>query len=409
VTLRLARPMLRRLPIESAQAVQLLAAFRLALAIGSLALTAALGFPDTGKLVLVLAVGAVPWALVLLIVAVRDPEAALHPLLAAGDVAVLALVELAVPEAFGAVRVTAVFFFSVHAHFQGERRGLAIAAGGVATLVVATAVRGGAPVTGSVLAFYEAAFGVVSAGAAVIVGRLRTTESASRLRARSLTRRTLDAEREVRRRVAEALHDGPVQELIGLDMVLAAARQAAERGETERLESLLADARGIVSQNVQALRDEIVYLGPYAFDELTYEVAVQNCVTTWERRYGMQVRLAIERLELAPSMAADLFSITQEAVVNAGRHAGARTVTIDLSSNGAHIELRVTDDGRGFEAVDPLGASEAGHLGLAGMRERAELLHGELAIDSSEGGTQVLVRVPGTRRREIRASRAPSR
>ena len=297
--------MLRRLPIESAEPAQLLAAFRLALAAGSLVLPLALGLPYDAKVAAVLAVGAVPWALALLVLVVREPKRALHP---------------------------------------------ALAAGGVATLVVATAVRGDTPVTGSLLAFYEAAFAVASVGAALIVGRLRTTESASRLRARGLTRRTLDAEREIRRCVAEALHDGAIQELIGLDMLLATARQAAERGDSERLESLLADARELVSRNVRTLRDEIVDLDPFAFDEMTYEGALDNCVPTWERRYGIDVNLGIDRAELSPSVAGDLFNITQEAVVNAGRHSGARTVTIDLRSRDGGLELRIADDGQGFGA-----------------------------------------------------------
>jgi signal transduction histidine kinase len=386
--------MLRRLPIESTQPVQLLAAVRLGLSAGSLVMAVALGFPYGGKLALVLAVAAVPWALAILVLTARDPTAALHPLVAAGDLVVLTVVELVVPETFGALRVAALFFFCVHAHFQGELRGLAIAAGGVTALVLTAALRAGTPVSGAMLAFYESAFGVASLGAALIVGRLRTAESASRLRARDLTRRTIEAEREIRRRVAESLHDGPVQELIGLDMVLAAARQAAERGETERLDSLMTDARELLSRNLQSLRDEIVDLGPYAFHELTYEMAVQNCVAVWERRYGIELRLQIERIDLSPEMAGDLFSITQEAVVNAGRHAHARSVTIDLRSYGGFLELRVMDDGEGFRSVDPLGPSEPGHLGLANMRERAELLDGELVIESSRRGTKLLVRAP---------------
>jgi len=405
--------MLRRLPIESTQPVQLLAAVRLGLSVGSLVLTVALGFPYEGKLALVLAVAAVPWALAMFILSARDPEAALHPLVAVGDLLVLVIVELVVPDTLGAVRVTALFFIAVHAHFQGERRGLAIAAGGVAALVLVTALRGDTPVMGDVLAFYESAFAVVSLAAAVIVGRLRTAESASRLRARDLTRRTIEAEREVRRRVAESLHDGPVQELIGLDMLLAAARQAAERGETARVETLMAEARELLSRNVRSLRDEIVDLGPYAFHELTFDVAVQNCVPVWERRYGLELRLQIERMELPPEVAGDLFSITQEAVVNAGRHAHARAVTIDLRSYGGFLELRVMDDGEGFGAVDPLGPAEPGHLGLASIRERAELLDGELVIQSSERGTKVLVRASlagGRRHIDGRVSRpAPLR
>ena len=93
-------------------------------------------------------------------------------------------------------------------------------------------------------------------------------------------------------------------------------------------------------------------------------------------------------------MAGDLFRIAQEAVVNAGRHAEAEPVSRSRSATvGAQVELRVADDGHGF---DGNGGSarrppSPGHLGLASMRERAELLDGKLEIETSERGTRVLV------------------
>jgi signal transduction histidine kinase len=299
-----------------------------------------------------------------------------------------------VPEAYGATRFTALFVLAAHAHFQGERRGLAIALVGSLALVAATVVRGDAPFDGDPLAFYEVVF-VLSAGAAgAVVGSLRTAESASRLRARSLSRRTIKSESEVRRRVAEAIHDGPVQELIGLDMILASARKAAAEGRREEAAALLDDARELAERNIRALRDEIVDLGPYAFEELGFDVAIENCIPVWKRRYRFEVMATIERIELPPEMAGALFRIAQEAVVNAGRHAGADTVSISLRTVNSDVELRVTDNGHGFEDADPLGSSEPGHLGLASMRERAELLDGRLEIESSELGTRVLVRAP---------------
>jgi signal transduction histidine kinase len=102
----------------------------------------------------------------------------------------------------------------------------------------------------------------------------------------------------------------------------------------------------------------------------------------------------IERIELPPEMAGDLFRIAQEAVVNAGRHSGADTVSLSLRTLASEIELRVTDNGRGFEERDSVGSPKPGHLGIASMRERAELLEGRLEIESSERGTRVLVRAP---------------
>ena len=113
----------------------------------------------------------------------------------------------------------------------------------------------------------------------------------------------------------------------------------------------------------------------------------------WQRRYGFEVRLAIEQLDLPPEMAGDLFRIAQEAVVNAGRHAEASRVEISLRDGGQPVELRVADDGTGFHGMNGMDringvSSEPGHLGLASMRERAELLDGELTIESSDRGTR---------------------
>jgi two-component system NarL family sensor kinase len=202
------------------------------------------------------------------------------------------------------------------------------------------------------------------------------------------------AESEVRRRVAEAIHDGPVQELIGLDMILSAARSAAAEGRAEEARKLIDEARDLTTRNVRALRDEIVELGPYAFQELSFGTAVENCLPVWNRRYGVEVMAAIERIELPPEMAGELFRITQEAVANAGRHGRANAVSLSLRTVGSQVELRVTDDGVGFSDSDPLAAVEPGHLGLASMRERAEILDGKFTIETSDRGTKVLVLAP---------------
>jgi signal transduction histidine kinase len=120
---------------------------------------------------------------------------------------------------------------------------------------------------------------------------------------------------------------------------------------------------------------------------------IERCMRVWQRRYGFEVVPAIERVDLPAEVTGDLFRIAQEAVANAGRHAQAKTVSISLRRVGASIELEVTDDGQGFDG-NPLGDPDPGHIGLAAMRERAEVMQGELDIESSERGTRVLVRVP---------------
>jgi two-component system, NarL family, sensor kinase len=259
---------------------------------------------------------------------------------------------------------------------------------------VPIAAFGDPPVSGGLLAFYEVLFAASVLSAGLFMGRLRAAESTGRLRARELSRRAIEAEADVRRRLAESIHDGPVQELVSLDMMLDAARRALEREKPERATELIEDARLLTERNISALRDEIVGLGPYAFDELTLDVALEQCVPTWSRRYGVEIGMTLERIDLSNEACGSLFGIAQEAVINAGRHAEARNVSITVRTVDGDVELRVSDDGSGFEGQIPLGPNEPGHLGLATMRERAELIGGRLEIRTGPNGSTVLARVP---------------
>jgi two-component system NarL family sensor kinase len=386
--------MFRRLPIESAQSFAVFAIARLGIVVAALLAIVVLGFPYQGKGAAVVGGLALPWAVACLVLARREPELLLSPLVPAADLLILLVLELVVPETYGAVRAAALFLIAAHAHFQGETRGVMIALIGSTALVAGSTARGDTPVPGDVHAFNETVFVFSALATALVVGSLRTAESASRLRARHLSRRTIQAEAMVRRRVSEAIHDGPVQELIGLDMMLSSARKAASDGRGEDATRLLDEARELTERNIRVLRDGLVDLGPYAFEELAFETAIENCLPVWNRRYGIEVLAAIDRVELRSEIAGDLFGIAQEAVVNAGRHSGADTVSLSLRTVDSKLELRVTDNGKGFGEVDPLGPSEPGHLGLAMMRERAELLDGTLDIETSERGTRVLVLLP---------------
>jgi signal transduction histidine kinase len=398
---------LGRPPIDTPEPVVKFAALRVLLAIAALVALASTSFPYQGRLAVVVAVIALPWALAMLLLARQAPNAALSSFVAAGDIAVLFLVELIVPDTYAAVRFLALFFVAAHAQFQGQRGGLVIAAGTCAALVPVGALRDG-PVSGGLLAFYEAIFSVCAFAAAVTAGNIRLAETAGRLRARELTRRMIETESEIRRRLAESIHDGPVQELVSLDMILTALATATDKGSRDDARSMLDEARSIAERNIQALRDEIVSLGPYAFRELSFETAVAECVPVWNRRYGIEVELDIEVGGLTPELNGPLFQIAQEAVTNAGRHAEASKVTVSLHETDGFVELRVSDNGKGFGDLGPLVPEARGHIGLASMRERAELINGELRIHSGGRGTEVRVRVP-TDAREPARTPAPGR
>jgi signal transduction histidine kinase len=384
---------LTRVPIESPAPIAWFGVLRLGIAVSAFVAVLVFDVPDRTALLVLSGAVAIPWALGIVLAVRRRPELTLHPVIGVVDIVILAVVELVVPESYAGVCFLVVFLVAAHAHFQGSQLGVGIALLALAVFVPIAAF-GDPPVSGGLLAFYEVLFAASVLSAGLFMGRLRAAESTGRLRARELSRRAIEAEADVRRRLAESIHDGPVQELVSLDMMLDAARRALEREKPERATELIEDARLLTERNISALRDEIVGLGPYAFDELTLDVALEQCVPTWSRRYGLEIGMTLERIDLSNEACGSLFGIAQEAVINAGRHAEAQNVSITVRTVEGDVELRVSDDGSGFEGQIPLGPNEPGHLGLATMRERAELIGGRLEIRTGPNGSTVLVRVP---------------
>jgi signal transduction histidine kinase len=385
---------LTRVPIESPAPVAWFGTLRLGIVLSSVVAVLVFDVPERGRLLILSGAVALPWAIAIRVLVRRTPRFTLHPLIAVVDLLILALVEVVVPESYAGVCFLALFLVSAHAHFQGPQMGIGLAILAVAVLVPIAAVADGTPVSGGLLAFYEVLFAASVLASGLFMGRLRAAESTGRLRARELSRRAMEAEAQVRRELALSIHDGPVQELVSLDMMLDAARRSLEKDNPDRATELIEEARHLAERNIRALRDEIVALGPYAFDELTVDVALEQCVPTWSRRYQIEIGLTLERMNLLNEACGSLFGIAQEAVINAGRHANAKQVAITLRTVDGEVELRVSDDGTGFNGEKPLGPDEPGHIGLATMRERAELIGGRLEIRTGAMGSTVIARVP---------------
>ena len=383
-----------RRPMRTAEPLLWFAYLRAVIVTAGLVSVVAFDVPHRGRVAVVMAGVAVPWAAWLVLQARRRPELAPSRWIAGGDLLILALVQLVEPASYAGVRFVALFLIATHAYFLGERGGLVVAGAGIAGLVPVSALSESTPVDDGRLIFSECLFAVSALCCGLFVARLHHAESVERLRSRDLSRRAIEAENEVRRRLAESIHDGPVQELVSLDLMLASVDRAVERGEGEKVRERLDEARALTQRNINALRDELIGLGPYAFDELSFDIAIEQCHPVWQRRYGIEIELAVDRLDLSNDVCGALFGIAQEAVANAGRHANASRVVVTLRTVGDEVELRVSDDGEGFHGPGPLSPTTSGHIGLASMRERAELIGGRLDIETGERGTKVLVRAP---------------
>jgi signal transduction histidine kinase len=381
--------------LESTEPIRAYALIRVELALTGLVAALVLDFPGHRHLALALGVVMLPIALGILFLSRRAPALALNPAAGLIDLASLAVVLAIVPASYAAIHFSALVLVMAYALVRGERRGLVFAAIAVATLVTVS-VLVDVPVGRHMVVFYEIVFAVAAVSGAVFAGRLAASEMVARLRARELTRRTMEAGYEARREVAQSLHDGPVQELVSADMKIEGAMNATARGDSERATELLYQAREVVERNISALRNELVGLGPVAFDELSFNEAVDRCLQTWSRRYEVRIETDFERVDMPNDVSGALFGIAQEAVANAGRHAHAESVSLTLRRRPEGVELLIRDNGEGFGDVSPLGPREPGHLGLASMRERAAIVGGELAIESGDDGTEVRVQVPGS-------------
>ncbi len=200
----------------------------------------------------------------------------------------------------------------------------------------------------------------------------------------------LRAQEEERARVARDLHDEVNQSLTGLLLRLEAAREAAP----PELVSELAEIRALANQAMRELLSLARQLRPTALDDLGLAAAVAGQVEQLGRgEIAARFDAEGDFSDLDDDGQLVVYRVAQEALSNAARHSDAEQVDVQLrrSHEGGGVELEVCDDGRGF-AFDE---SERG-LGIAGMRERALLVGGELTIESRPGrGTTVRLTLPG--------------
>ena len=199
----------------------------------------------------------------------------------------------------------------------------------------------------------------------------------------------LQAQEQERTRVARDLHDEVNQSLTGVLLRLEAAREAAP----PELEPELAETKALATQAMRELLALARQLRPTALDDLGLTAATAGQVEQLARgEIEAEFSADGDFSDLADDAQLVVYRVAQEALSNAARHSGADRVEVRLGRLGdGGVELTVADDGRGFAFDD----SEGG-LGIAGMRERALLIGGELTIESRpDHGTTVRLTVPG--------------
>jgi PAS domain S-box-containing protein len=200
----------------------------------------------------------------------------------------------------------------------------------------------------------------------------------------------VEAQEQERARIANDLHDDPVQSITAVGLKVAALANGTRDETVKRGLEELAET---VQRTVAGLRSLMFQLWPPALGAAGLAAAVDEYLA---REFGDKIAYEVQAaVDPEPPLATRIvaYRVVQEALLNVRKHAEASAVLVIITRDRDELVVRVEDDGRGFDP--PAGVADPRHIGLRAMRERVELAGGSLAIDShSPGGTVVGFRLP---------------
>ncbi|MEV0663965.1 histidine kinase [Actinomadura luteofluorescens] len=293
------------------------------------------------------------------------------------------------------------------AHPDG--RGAAIPVHGDGIVIAVVDVRSAGPCPPDDLALVTALAGLF-APVLSSCRRLRTAREREHA-AERFAERAVEAQEAERSRLSREIHDGIAQRLASLGFHLSAAERALPEHHPEGLAQIMM-ARRLCELAAAETRAAIGGLRPPVLDDLGLSAALATLAREAGDGSGahgaLDVTVTVEgelEDELPDHVQTALYRIAQEAVGNSLRHASANRVDLLLEHSSDRVRLKVADDGSGFSMGDVLARGGRGRrpdsYGLRGMRERAELLGGRVAVTSRPGvGTTVeaVIPIPGRRR-----------
>lgn len=204
----------------------------------------------------------------------------------------------------------------------------------------------------------------------------------------------IEAQEEERKRLSREIHDGPAQMLANVmlrsDLI---ERTYRERGIEEALTEIR-NMKKMVRDALYEVRHIIYDLRPMALDDLGLVPTLNKYLKTTEEYFNsstIQFVCIGEAKRFPTKYEVALFRLIQESVQNAMKHAEAKEVVVKLEIKRDNLTVIIRDNGKGFD----LNKKQCNSFGLIGMRERVEILEGQLSIDSTIGkGTIVLIQVP---------------
>jgi PAS domain S-box-containing protein len=202
---------------------------------------------------------------------------------------------------------------------------------------------------------------------------------------------------EERRRIAQEIHDGIVQDMATLRLRTSVWHDLVDANPAQ-MHAELDELKAILDEGIANMRRAIFALRPVALEEVGLLPALRQLTADFEDQYPAYVDVHISGSEerLPSGLELALFRVVQEALHNVGKHAQASLVWLAMDLTHAKaIKLTIRDNGQGFDPASLERAARTGHVGLKQMRERVEQAQGVLEVISRPGqGTEVRAVLP---------------
>lgn len=207
---------------------------------------------------------------------------------------------------------------------------------------------------------------------------------------------------EERARIAREMHDNLAQLLGYVNTKAQAAQELLRTGQIDRTMLQMSQLAQAARDAYADVRESILGLRSSLHGDRGFVAALREYLERWHEQYGIRVDFRVdvtdEDIHALPATAElQLLRIAQEALSNVRKHSGAYSAEVRIATRDGALEVLIADNGRGFDP-DAVGWTGVPRFGLAGMRERAEAVGGELSIWSQiDEGTRIWVRLPSRR------------
>lgn len=203
----------------------------------------------------------------------------------------------------------------------------------------------------------------------------------------------IQAQEEERRRLSREIHDGPAQMLANILLRTEIIERTLGSGTVEDAMAEIRSVRKMIRSSLYEVRRIIYDLRPMVLDDLGLVPTIKKYIRKLEEYNNIEIDFVLigEERRLPEKYEVALFRLMQESAQNAIKHANPKSIQIKLEIQKKNIIMIIKDTGKGFDTT----VKKSDSFGLIGMRERVEMLEGELTITSKpDVGTTILIKVP---------------